>query len=312
MCFIAGLASLAAAEDFSRYGLNLKFSPRPAACPPVATTLPLELRRGDHICLIGNTLFERAALFGDIPATLHAAFPDKELVVRTLAWSADEIDLAPRPDNFADLEQHLTFCKADVILAAYGFNESFAGPEGLPAFRDKLAAFLDRLTGHAFNGSSAPRVVLVSPIACENVAGVAAADLNNSNLAAYTAAMREVAAAKRVVFVDVFDPTLGLLADPAADLTNNGCHLSRAGYEAFAKILFRQLFAADPPPVPAGLEAAVVDLERQFFRRYRPLNTFYYTGDRNKSYGYLDFLPAMRNFDLMCAARDRRIHQPTR
>jgi len=307
-----GLASLSAtttaAEDFSRYGLNLEAAPRPAACAPVATTLPLELRRGDHVCLIGNTLFERAALFGDIPATLHAAFPDKELVVRTLAWSADEVALAPRPDNFADLEQHLTFCQADVILAAYGFNESFAGPEGLPAFRDKLAAFLDRLTGHAFNGKTAPRVVLVSPIACENVPGVAAADLNNPNLAAYTAAMREVATAKRVAFVDVFPATLELLADSATDLTINGCHLSRAGYEAFAGILFRGLFSVEVPPVTPPLKAAVVDLERQFFRRYRPLNTFYYTGDRNKSYGYLDFLPALRNFDLMCAARDRRIH----
>jgi putative heme-binding domain-containing protein len=301
-------AATTAAEDFSRYGLDLKTAPRPAACAPVATALPLELRRGDHVCLIGNTLFERAALFGDIPATLHAAFPDKELVVRTLAWSADEVDLAPRPDNFADLEQHLTFCKADVILAAYGFNESFAGPEGLPAFRDKLAAFLDRLTGHTFNGKTAPRVVLVSPIACENVPGVAAADMNNPNLAAYTAAMREVAAAKGVAFVDVFAPTLGLLADPAAELSINGCHLSRAGYEAFARILFRGLFGVEVPPVTPQLKAAVVDLERQFFRRYRPLNTFYYTGDRNKSYGYLDFLPALRNFDLMCVARDRWIH----
>ena len=55
------------------------------------------------------------------------------------------------------------------------------------------------------------------------------------------------------------------------------------------------------------MRLAVVDLERQFFRRYRPLNTFYYTGGRNERYGYLDFLPAMRNFEIMCANRDRRI-----
>ena len=103
--FTAGVISVAAAEDFSRYGLDLKTAPRPAACAPVATTLPLELRRGDRVCLIGNTLFERAALFGDIPATLHAAFPEKELVVRTLAWSADEVDLAPRPDNSSSRER---------------------------------------------------------------------------------------------------------------------------------------------------------------------------------------------------------------
>ena len=49
------------------------------------------------------------------------------------------------------------------------------------------------------------------------------------------------------------------------------------------------------------------NIGKQFFYRYRPLNTFYYTGGRNRSYGYLDFLPAMRNFDIMVQNRDRRI-----
>ena len=45
----------------------------------------------------------------------------------------------------------------------------------------------------------------------------------------------------------------------------------------------------------------------QYFRRYRPVNSFYYTGGRNGSYGYLDFLPAMRNFDIMVGNRDQWI-----
>ena len=73
-------------EDFSQFGIFAKTSPRAAACPPGTTTLPLAIRRGDRICLIGNTLFERAQLFGQLTATLHAAFPDNELVIRNLAW----------------------------------------------------------------------------------------------------------------------------------------------------------------------------------------------------------------------------------
>ena len=153
-----------AAEDFSEYSLFLETAPRPTECTAVVTTLPLELKRGDRICLIGNTLFERAQLFGQVPATIQAGFPEHELVIRTLAWSADEVDLMPRPENFADLEQHLFYAKADVILAAYGFNESFAGEQGLPAFRNRLTTFLERLKSKAFNGESAPRIVLVSPI----------------------------------------------------------------------------------------------------------------------------------------------------
>ena len=295
-----------AAEDFSEYALFLDTAPRPVDCEPAVTTLPLELKRGDRICLIGNTLFERAQLFGQLPATIQAGFPEHELVIRTLAWSADEVDLMPRPENFADLEQHLGYAKADVILAAYGFNESFAGEPGLPAFRNRLAAFLQRLKSKAFNGESAARIVLVSPIPNENVAGVAAADRNNANIARYTAAMREVAAIEQVGFVDAFMPLVNSLAAPG-DLTINGCHLSEAGYAAFAQALFTGCFSRQPPAVSETLRLAVVDLERQFFRRYRPLNTFYYTGGRNEQYGYLDFLPAMRNFEIMCENRDRRI-----
>ncbi|MDO7714827.1 MAG: SGNH/GDSL hydrolase family protein, partial [Pirellulales bacterium] len=293
-------------EDFSQYALFLDTAARPPACESTATTLPLKLKQGDHICLIGNTLFERAQLFGFVPATLHAGFPDHELVIRTLAWSGDEVGLMPRPENFADLEQHLFHEKADVIFAAFGFNESFAGEAGIPEFRKRLEAFLQRTKTKAFNGKTAPRIVLVSPIPNENVRGVAAADQNNKNIARYASVMREVAAEQQVGFVDVDTPMRPVLSRPD-DLTINGCHLTKEGYAEFASTLFECCFGGPAASVQESLRLAVVDLERQFFRRYRPLNTFYYTGGRNERYGYLDFLPAMRNFEIMCANRDRRI-----
>jgi len=317
LCGAAGdrvrAADPAGADDaFAAAGIFAATAPRASACEPGVTSLPLELRRGDRICLVGNTLFERAQLFGDVSAVIHAGFPDHELVIRNLAWSADEVGLAPRPDNFADLEQHLVRFEADVIFAAYGFNESFAGPDGVPDFRRRLASFLRGLAGKAFNGRGPARVVLVSPIANENVAGVAAADRNNASIALYVTAMRDVAAAEGIAFVDVFGPSAAFLADPGTDRTINGCHLSADGYRAFADVLFRALFGAEPPVVDGRLRDACVDLDRQFFRRYRPLNTFYYTGGRSKDYGYLDFLPALAAFDVMCANRDRRIHDVAR
>lgn len=293
-------------EDFSQYALFLDTAARPPTCDATATTLPLTLKRGDHICLIGNTLFERAQLFGSVPATIHAGFPDHELVIRTLAWSADEVGLMPRPENFADLEQHLFYEKADVILAAFGFNESFAGEAGVPEFKKRLKTFLERVKTKAFNGKTAPKIVLVSPIPNENVRGVAAADQNNKNITRYTSAMKEVAAEQHVGFVDVDTPMRSVLSG-TGDLTSNGCHLTKEGYAEFACTFFESCFGSMASNVSEPLRLAVVDLERQFFRRYRPLNTFYYTGGRNERYGYLDFLPAMRNFEIMCANRDRRI-----
>lgn len=125
----------------ARYYINLKSSPRSKQAEPVATELPFSLEEGDRIALIGNGLFDNARHYGFLESLLHQRFPEHKLEIRNFAWPADEVDLQPRPDNFGDLDQHLTYYETDVILAAYGFNESFAGAAGLPAFRARFDAF---------------------------------------------------------------------------------------------------------------------------------------------------------------------------
>ena len=292
---------------YAAYGIYAKTAPRAAVGTPVPTELPLELEPGDRIALIGNTLFERSQEFGYFEAMLQSHYPKHELVVRNLAWSADTADIQPRPENFADQLQHLTHEKIDVVFVALGFNESFAGEPGLPAFRKTLKDYVADLRSRTFNGESAPRVILVSPIANEDVEGVEAARLNNGRLKMYADAIAEVAAQLDVGYVDVFADTREAMDSAGWDLTINGSHLNDAGYRQFAGSLFKGTFGKDAPEVSPELREAVVDKNRQFFRRYRPLNTFYYTGGRNKSYGYLDFLPAMKNFDIMVGNRDQQI-----
>ena len=304
---LTGASEPADDPQFAQYGIYRQTAPRAAEVAPATTTLPLQLQRGDRIALIGNNLFDRLHLFGYLETALQLAHPKHQLVVRNLAWSCDTPDLQPRPDNFADWDQHLTHEQADVILAAFGFNESFAGAKGIEAFRQSLSRFVATLKAKAFDGTSGPRIVLVSPIANENVGGVAAADRNNRQIAAYCDVMANVAGQQQVGYVDVFRATQTAMEDPKSDLTINGCHLNDAGYKLFAETLFEGLIGAAAPPVNEALRAAVLDKNRQYFRRYRPANTFYYTGGRNKAYGYLDFLPAMQSFDLMVANRDRRI-----
>jgi len=294
---------------FRRFGVDEQSAPRPGRVDPVNTRLPLVLKRDDRVVFIGNTLFERAADFPHFEAMLVAGHPNLNLTVRTLAWSADELDLMPRPKNFGDLHQHLAAQQTDVIFAGFGFNESFGGLERLPEFRTRLVNFLNEVKTRSYNGRSAPRIVLVSPIANENVKGVPAANLNNARLAAYTRAMEAVAAEQNVGFANVFAPTLSAMADPAQDLTFNGVHLENTGYALLARQLYEAVFVTPAPRVSNELVDAIADKNRQFFRRYRPLNTYYYTGDRNATYGYLDFLPAMRGFDVMISNREQRIWQ---
>ncbi len=214
--------------EYARFGIYEQTAPRPSDAEPRVTRLPLELKPGTRIALIGNTLFDRSQHFGHIESLIYQRYPSHHLVIRNLSWSGDSIDVRPRPENFADLFQHLHHEKIDVILAAFGFNESFAGPEGIDSFREKLAEFLDQLRSKAFNGTTTAEVVLVSPIANEDLPNVSAGSLNNENLRLYTQAMREVASAKGVGFIDSFDSTEYLLADPATTLTINGIHLNEA------------------------------------------------------------------------------------
>lgn len=295
--------------SLAAYGIYADETPQPAEAPePSRTTLPLKLEKGDRIAFVGNTLLERAQDFGWFEAMLQRAFPELGLRVRNFAWSADEVDLQPRPDNFATVAQHLAREKTDVVFAAFGFNESFEGADRVEEFKVRLTGYLDELRRSAFNGKTGPRIVLLSPAANENAGGVPAADLNNERLALYTEAMAEVAAAQEVAFVDVFAPTRSALDAPGSELTINGAHLTDEGYEVFARALFSAVFDRSAPDTGEELRAAVVDKNRQYFRRYRPLNTFYYTGGRSEDYGYLDFLPAMRNFEIMTENRDQRIH----
>jgi len=293
--------------ELAQYYINFKTSPRAPQAEPVPTSLPLKLEPGDQVAYIGSGLLDNARHYGYFETFLHQRFPRHELSIRNFSWPADEVDLQPRPANFGDLDQHLTYYRTDVIIAAFGYNESFAGKPGLPAFRARFGAFLSQLRSRSYNGKSAPRIIVLSPVANENIKGVAAAGRNNENLKLYGKAIADIAATHKVAFADVFPATAAAMADRGSDLTSNGTQLNAAGQQVFAAALYRQLFGETAPDVNEKIRSLVADKSFQFFHRYRPLNTFYYTGGRNRSYGYLDFLPAMRNFDLMVINRNKAI-----
>ena len=98
----------------------------------------LELRKGDHISLIGNTLADRMQHDGWLETYLQSRFPRHELVIRNLGFSGDEIPLPLRlrSAGFGSPDQWLTRTKTDVVFAFFGYNESFKGKDGLPKFKD--------------------------------------------------------------------------------------------------------------------------------------------------------------------------------
>ncbi len=129
------------------------------------TTLPLKLEKGDRIALVGNGLLEQAGRHGVLEAMLYQAHPDLDLVIRNFAWSGDEVDLQPRPDNFATVAQHLAREKIDVIFAAFGFNESFGGAGRSTRSRNGSRSPWKNGRLPPSTEKTGPRIVLLSPVA---------------------------------------------------------------------------------------------------------------------------------------------------
>jgi len=258
----------------------------------------LHLEPGDTITIVGNTFAERMQHYPWLEAGLRAAYPDLDLHVRNLAWSADEVALQPRPLNFAGMDAHLERVGTDVVIACFGMNESFAGEAGLLAFRRDLAAWLD---AHAQYD-----VVLVSPIAHESLGGRMADGAERTfELGRYTQVMREVAARKAVPFIDLHWPTRKAMAGDE-ELTINGIHLNDAGYRFVAHVLLARL-GVDP----SGLETVDVqrladlrEKNRFVFERYRPINTEYVYGRRFEPYGSDNFPGEMKRLEAIAAAAD--------
>ena len=211
----------------------------------------LDLRPNDRVCLVGNTFAERFQLFGYFESGLLAAFPDLELSVRNLAWSADEAAFRPRPLDFGAVDRHLEAQGADVVLMFYGANESFAGDQGLPAFRNDLGRLLRHVSRQIYNGSESPRVALVSPIPQQALSSgrglnAAAVARRNADLRIYVEAAAAVAAEHDIVFLDIFESMGSAFAASPEPLTINGVHLNEAGAWHAARALLEALGATKP------------------------------------------------------------------
>ena len=272
----------------------------------------LVLRKGDRIILIGNTFAERMQYYGHFETLLHARFPEHELVVHNLGYSADELALRPRQAHFNDHGHTLKDEKPDVLVAAFGFNESFAGPTGLAKFKKDLLSFIKTSTTTKYNGKEAPRLVLFSPIAQEDLKNPHITDgkKNNVDIELYSRAMEELAAKHGAFFVDLFHATKQLYESSDQPLTINGIHLSDAGYKRLAPFMDQALFGMPPDSKSRDLTtlyAAVQEKNLQFFYDFRAVNGCYIYGGRKTPFGVVNFPAEFAKLRKMIANRERRI-----
>ena len=281
--------------------------------PPA--TLPLQFAQGERIAFVGNSLAERMNLFAHFETLLQLRHADKQLVVRNFGRSADEVGRQDRPGNYTDLDDPLAAFGPDTVFCFFGFNESYAGADGVEEYK---ATYLDYLTRFAERyprqGSDEPvRFVLVSPIAFEGADDPLAPDASvlNRNILAYAQATAEVAAEAKLPLIDIHTLTADRFAEtPGLQWTQNGYYLNDEGYRLISRAMDRQLFGDDSLSIDETqyetLRAAIADKNWVHMQDYRMLNGWYVYGQRRT----WDTETFPREFNMirhMAAARDEAI-----
>ncbi len=294
-------------------------------------------KKGERIVFIGNGLGERIVDHPHVEILLHQRFPEQNLYIRNLCRPGDTAGFRPHPSRksqwaFPGAEkfhpQHqvhagngfhpspdewLVDLKPDVLVAFFGYSESFDGEAGLKNFRGELDAFIKHTQAQKYNGVATPRLLLVSPIAYEDLSAqrdLPNGKVENANLELYTKAMAEIAALNKVEFVDAFTVTKALYPTLKSPYTRNGFLPNDDGYLHLGGVLADALYGK-PSPVTkqAGkdLVSAVADKNWFWFNEYRMLNGVHVDGRRFKPFGPDNYPAEQKKNREMTEIRDQAI-----
>ena len=295
--------------------------------------------KGERIVLIGNGLAERDVYYSRIETELALRYPERELFFRNMGHVGDTPGFRPHPSRasqwafpgaekfhpelnvhkgegfFPTPDQWLTHLKADTIVAFFGYNESFDGPTKVANFEAELEAWVQHTLSKAYHGQTAPRVVLVSPVAYENQS--AKRDLpdgvkENANLALYTQAIASVAKKRGLTFIDLFNPTRALFQQAREPLTTGGFIPNDEGYQHVAKLLATGLYGEQPRVAkadPALVHGAVKQKDYFWNNDYNLVNGVHAYGRRYGPYGPQNYPDEVKKTREMTALRDTAIHQ---
>ncbi len=260
-----------------------------------------ELRDGDRVVFIGDTLMEREQYYGHIELALAAQFPESKLSFRNLGWSGDTPEGTSRaglsklqagrdPDNqgWLELVEQIGNAKPTVAFVGYGMANSFDGQAGLKKFSADLETLLDTIKKKAGQDVG---IVLVSPIKHENLGGfLPNPEKHNQQLALYDNAIKEIAARRGLPFVSLFnDLKIETKSKASKPLTDNGIHLNSLGYQKAAEVIERGLgLKAGAAKRNKNAEAARVEILKKntlYFQQSRPQNMAYILGFRAHEQG---------------------------
>lgn len=300
----------------------------------------LKITKGSHIILIGNNLGSRMMNFGHFETEMHLRYPDSLLYIRNMCdggntpgfrphsgrpspWAfpgADKFqtELARNSDSQGHYEtpdEWITRHKADIIIAFFGYNESFQGKQGLENYKAELDAFIKHTLDQKYNGLTPPQLAIVSPIAFENLSDkydLPDGKQENENLALYAEAMKEIAANNKVLFLDAYSPSAKWFESTADQLTVDGSQLNDEGYRKFSVLLADGVFGEASAKAAVHRElvhAAVMEKNWMWHNDLKIPNGVHVYGRRFNPFGPDNYPPELDKIRQMTAIRDEAIWQ---
>ncbi len=278
---------------------------------------PFEFKQNDVVAIYGNGLADRMQHDPWVETVLQSQLKGMNVSFRNMSFSGDMVNKKPRNKGFTNDAEYLQHVAPDVVFIMYGYNESFAGPDGADAYQGELVKLVARYTELRREKEKDVRFVLFSPIAYQNTDDRNLPDGTrlNANLSSYTEATQKVAAETGATFVDLFTPTLQLFDSSSDRHTVNGIHLNAEGYKQLAGIMSQALLGKAPPTEDqlADLYAAVEDKNWHWHNRYHATDGNDIWGGRST----LTFVDGQSNadvlkhelvmLDVMTANRDKAI-----
>ncbi len=273
-------------------------------------------KENDHVVIIGGGLADRMQHDGWTETFLQTTYPNLNLVIRNQGYTGDRINLRPRNQGFLTSDEYLSLSRANIVLAMFGFNESF--DHDLSGFETALDEWITHTQTQNYSGAGAPKIVLFSPTAFQNLRSPNLPDgvKQNQQLARCAAVIEQVAKQHSVVFVDLFTQTLHHFAMAKKPLTINGVHLNEDGHRLVGKLIAEKLSKRKTTSTEQQLQKireAVLDKNWHWFNRYRATDGNDVWGSRaglkfsNEQTNREVLQHELVQLDLMSANRDRVI-----
>ncbi len=298
---------------------------------------PFELKDGDRVVFLGDTLMEREQHYGWIELMLTTRFPDRNVTFRNLGWSADLPDgesrfglsllqagLEPPDEGWKMLQKQIAETKPTVVFLGYGMAASFAGEAGLPKFKEDYNRLLDTIE----KISPGVRFVMLGPAPSWFRLPESARTNMWKQVSQYDRAITDISQQRMAPWVilmglDAPQPVFARGAPPgdtgSGQITDNGIHLNNIGYFRAAQEIESDICNNGVPDAKAWwitelesetirtLRSVILRKNEFFFHRSRPANMAYIFGFRKREQG--QNAVEMPQFDPLIEAEEKKIRE---